>query len=80
MNLSCDNNSVPLSNEYTLSSKNSIPEGVTFDPVDRAFYAGSLQGGTITRVNADGTESIFFDSEIEQSFTGMKVDAFHFRT
>ena len=52
-----------------------MPEGVTFDPIDRAFYAGSLNGGTITRVDADGTESVFFALESEVSFSGMKVDA-----
>jgi sugar lactone lactonase YvrE len=61
--------------EYTLSSRDSFPEGVTFDPVERKFYTGSLQGGTITSIAADGTEKLFFDSEIDLSFTGMKVDA-----
>ena len=74
-NLSCKKNELPLADEYILSSKDSFPEGVTFDPVDRAFYAGSLLGSTITRIDADGTESIFLDLDNEVSFTGMKVDA-----
>ena len=64
----------PLAPEYVLSSKDSFPEGVTFDPIDRAFYAGSLEGGTITRVDSDGSESVFFELDTEVSFTGMKVD------
>lgn len=73
--LSCNTTDVPLADRYPLSSKDSKPEGVTFDPVDRAFYAGSLEGGTITRVDADGKETIFFQSDREVSFSGMKVDA-----
>jgi sugar lactone lactonase YvrE len=73
--LSCMHNNIPLADEYPLSSKDSKPEGVTFDPIDRAFYAGSLQGSTITRVDADGTESVFFALDSDVSFAGMKVDA-----
>lgn len=72
--LSCRQSHEPLAPEYTLSSNDSFPEGVTFDPIDRAFYTGSLQGGTITRVDADGTESVFFTLDSEVSFTGMKID------
>ena len=72
--LSCMRCHDPLQLEYILSSNDSFPEGVTFDPIDRAFYAGSLEGGTITRIDAEGTESTFFESDTELSFTGMKVD------
>lgn len=72
--MSCRQNREPLATEYTLSSNDSFPEGVTFDPIDRAFYTGSLQGGTINRIKVDGTESVFFTSDSEVSFTGMKVD------
>jgi sugar lactone lactonase YvrE len=72
--LSCMQCHDPLKPEYILSSKDSFPEGVTFDPFVRAFYAGSLEGGTITRIDADGTESIFFESDAEVSFTGIKID------
>ena len=75
VNVSCRTHDVPLADEYPLSSQDSMPEGVTFDPVDRAFYAGSLNGSTITRVDADGTESVFFALAGEVSFSGMKVDA-----
>jgi Cu-Zn family superoxide dismutase len=73
--VSCKKNDFPLADEYPLSSEDSFPEGVTFDPIDRAFYAGSLNGSTITRIYADGTESVFLDLDSEVSFTGMKVDA-----
>jgi len=79
INVSCKTNDIPLADEYQLSSQDSQPEGVTFDPVDRAFYAGSLNGSTITRVDADGTESVFLDLESEVSFSGMKVDALNRR-
>ena len=79
VNVSCRTNDIPLADEYPLSSQDSQPEGVTFDPVDRAFYAGSLNGGTITRVDADGTESVFFALASEVSFSGMKVDALNRR-
>jgi len=75
INVSCKTNDIPLADEYQLSSQDSQPEGVTFDPIDRAFYAGSLNGSTITRVDADGTESVFFALESDVSFSGMKVDA-----
>lgn len=75
INVSCKKDDLPLADEYPLSSKDSTPEGVTFDPIDRAFYAGSLNGSTITRVDADGTESVFLDLDSEVSFSGMKVDA-----
>jgi hypothetical protein len=43
----------PLPDQYELSSDDSVPEGVTFDPQTRQFYATSLQGGSIVRPNAD---------------------------
>ena len=49
----------PLQDRYVLGSEDSVPEGVAFDPVERAFYATSLQGGSITRVSADGEEAVF---------------------
>lgn len=63
----------PLRAEYLLSSEDSIPEGVTFDPVERAFYVGSFNGGSITRILADGTEEVIRTAD-GGSLTGMKVD------
>ena len=79
MSVSCKISDVPLADEYPLSKKDSTPEGVTFDPIDRAFYAGSLNGGTITRVAADGTETLFFEEDSDVSFSGMKIDALNRR-
>lgn len=65
----------PLLARYELSSPDSVPEGVAFDPVERAFYATSLQGGSITRIAADGTESVFRPADNRARIGGAKVDA-----
>ena len=62
----------PLLERYALSSADSVPEGIAFDPVERAFYATSLQGGSITRIAADGTET-----DDEAGGQGDKADDFH---
>jgi sugar lactone lactonase YvrE len=64
----------PLLDEYVLSSDDSVPEGVTFDPVERAFYVGSLAGRGLTKIEADGSESSFGPSDIGTT-VGLKVDA-----
>jgi sugar lactone lactonase YvrE len=64
----------PLLERYTLNSQDSVPEGIAFDAVDRNFYATSLQGGSITRVAADGTESLFRQPDNSVSLGGVKVD------
>ena len=63
-----------LSAEYVLSSEDSVPEGITFDPEERAFFVGSLNGGGITRVGADGTETELRAAD-GGSVAGLKVDA-----
>lgn len=65
----------PLLDRYELSSPDSVPEGVAFDPVERAFYTTSLQGGSITRIAADGTESVFRAADNRARIGGAKVDA-----
>lgn len=65
----------PLSERYELSSPDSVPEGVAFDPLERAFYATSLQGGGITRIDADGRESVFHPADDRAQVGGTKVDA-----
>ena len=65
----------PLQSRYELSSPDSVPEGVAFDPQDRAFYATSLQGGSITRIDADGTETLFREADNRAQLIGAKVDA-----
>lgn len=65
----------PLLESYLLSSPDSVPEGVAFDPMDRAFYATSLQGGSIVRIEADGSESVFRPADGRARLVGTKVDA-----
>ncbi|MAT91297.1 MAG: hypothetical protein CME59_01720 [Halioglobus sp.] len=65
----------PLLARYVLSSQDSVPEGVAFDPVGRAFYATSLQGGSITRIAADGSETLFRAADNRARLGGVKVDA-----
>lgn len=54
-----------------------FPEGGAYDPVDHAFFVGSLRHGNITRVAEDGNETIFFagTGEAERYTLGMQVDA-----
>lgn len=65
---------VALLQRYVLSSEVSVPEGVAFDPVDRAFYASALIGASITRVDADGTESLLREPDNRAQVAGIKVD------
>ena len=44
----------PLPERYVLSSDDSIPEGVAFDPGQRRFYATSLAGGSIVSLDPQG--------------------------
>lgn len=54
-----------------------FPEGGAFDPVERAFYVGSLRHGNIVRVAADGTERVVYagSGESGRLTLGMQVDA-----
>jgi sugar lactone lactonase YvrE len=65
----------PLSERYELSSPDSVPEGVTFDPEKRNFYATSLQGGSIVRISATGEEAVFRAADNRAQVGGAKVDA-----
>ena len=61
---------------HTFSDRKLYPEGGAFDPTDRSFYVGSLQHGSITRVDGSGTESTFLAGGEADRFTlGMQVDA-----
>ena len=62
---------------HTFSDRRLFPEGGAFDPVDRAFYVGSLQYGNVTRVDAMGRETTFYAGTGEDArYTlGMQVDA-----
>lgn len=61
---------------HRFSDKKLYPEGGAYDPVEQAFYVGSLEHGNITRVAPDGTESVFFagTGEDERYTLGMQVD------
>tara|TARA_R110000823_G_scaffold295738_3_gene415565 strand:- start:13269 stop:14219 length:951 start_codon:yes stop_codon:yes gene_type:complete len=65
----------PLLSRYILSSDDSVPEGIAFDPVERAFYVTSLQGASIVRVAAGGEESIFRPADNRALIGGAKIDA-----
>jgi sugar lactone lactonase YvrE len=64
----------PLADSYLLSSPDSVPEGVAYDPVERMFYTTSLQGGGIVRIDADGRESVFRAADHRARLVGTKVD------
>lgn len=71
-----DNNDIRLLlDRYELASTDSVPEGVAFDPKDRQFYASSLQGGSIIRVDAQGRETFFRRPDFTSTIGGIKVDA-----
>src|SRR5262245_12726187 len=73
-----DGNSQLVHVIHDFSDRDLYPEGGAFDPVDRAFYVGSLRHGNITRVAADGSESILFAGEGGDDgrlTLGMQVDA-----
>ena len=65
----------PLLERYELSSEDSVPEGVAFDPESREFYASSLNGGGIVRIDADGQESVFRPADGRARLVGTKVDS-----
>ena len=61
---------------YTVSDANLFPEGATYDPVEHAFYAGSLSHGNVTKLTARGVETVFVpESTPPRATLGMKVDA-----
>ncbi len=65
----------PLLDEYPLDGDDMFPEGVAFDPTQAAFFVGSLTDAGITRVDADGTPSVFVASGPElRACAGMKID------
>jgi len=66
---------IPLQDVYLLSSEDSIPEGVGFDPVDRAFYVGGFNGAGLTRIDANGEETVFREVDDRAELTGIKIDA-----
>ena len=65
-----------LASEYALSNLADHPEGGSFDPVSRSFFAGSMRTGDIVRMDAAGNETVLFDATEENAASlGMDVDA-----
>jgi len=52
----------PLLDEYVLMDEALVPESGIFDPTSRSFFVGSATQGSITQVEADGTESVLFSA------------------
>ncbi|MEZ4318509.1 MAG: hypothetical protein R3F61_13435 [Myxococcota bacterium] len=64
----------PLLSDYVLSDAVDYPEGMAFRADERAFYVGSLGHGGITRVDADGTETLVFAPDEDGWATlGLKI-------
>ncbi len=65
-----------LLDEYVLSDDMLVPESGSFDPTSRSFYVGSATEGSVTRVAADGTESLLFPAPTDEAWRtlGMVVD------
>lgn len=66
----------PLKEDYVLDDALAYPESVTFDPVDRAFYTGSMARGNVLRTAADGTQTELFagNDTGEWLILGLEVD------
>jgi sugar lactone lactonase YvrE len=65
---------IPLPERYVLDSDDSVPEGVAFDPTERMFYATSLQGGSIVRLDPLGRETVFRAADNRARLVGAKID------
>jgi len=62
---------------FSVPEKDLIPEGIAYDPVDKAFFLGSLQKCKIIRIDKNGNISNFTQPRQDGlvSVLGMKVDA-----
>jgi sugar lactone lactonase YvrE len=65
---------IALPERYVLESDNSVPEGVAFDPTERMFYATSLQGGSIVRLDPLERETVFRAADNRARLVGAKID------
>jgi sugar lactone lactonase YvrE len=66
---------IPLPERFVLDSDDSVPEGVAFDETERMFYATSLQGGSIVRLDPLGQETVFRAADNRARLVGTKIDA-----
>ncbi len=67
-----DTGGLPAS--YILPDAAAYPESVAFQPDERAFYLGSLEGGAVNRLDADGTFAPYFTPEPGWMTLGVKVN------
>ncbi len=76
-NVACNTESPTSTIAYSLSEKDLIPEGITFDPVTHQVFVSSIGKEKIIAVSEEGNESDFAipgQDSIMQTL-GMKVDA-----
>ncbi|HEY4059265.1 MAG TPA: hypothetical protein VGM39_21760 [Kofleriaceae bacterium] len=72
-----DFSGVSVHTVHRFADKNLFTEGGALDTTEHAFYVGSLTHGNITKVAADGKETIFYAGTGEENrYTlGMQADA-----
>lgn len=63
-----------LQDVYTLADDAQYPEGMAFHAGERAFFLGSLTTGSVTRLDADGSESTLFTPDPGWMSLGMTLD------
>ncbi len=61
---------------FRVPGKDFLPEGIAYDPVERAFYVGSLHRASIVRVDRDGRAREFVAPRAGGMFSvvGLRVD------
>ncbi|MGB5813374.1 MAG: SMP-30/gluconolactonase/LRE family protein [Polyangiales bacterium] len=66
-----------LLDEYILEDDALVPESGAFDSESRSFFVGSASEGSITRVEADGTELVVYEPPAEETWRtlGIAIDA-----
>lgn len=64
---------------FTIPERDLIPEGITYDPISKAFFVGSMYKRKIVRIDSAGNVSDFTGEgqDLLTSVIGMKVDAEH---
>ncbi len=65
--------SAGLLDEYILSDQDLVPESGDFDTTTQAFYVGSWTDGSLTRVDADGTETVVYTPPTAESWGALGV-------
>jgi len=61
---------------FTITEKDLIPEGMTYDPVEQCFYMGSIYKSKIIKIDKNGKITDFIKDKQDgmRSVLGMKVD------